>query len=222
MAKPYFRYVPDFDCVSRLKDVNHIGDYVTVKNLFKRVQVRPDIFNDATHFTKYTIIGDERPDNIAFKVYKDSNLDWLVLMSNNIVNFETEWPLTQQSFYNYLISKYGTDEGINSVHHYESKEIRNSQKRIVLPKGLEIPKDYSITFYDPGLNTERVVSGISVEITNYIYEERLQNKKRNIYLLKDNYIGLVLDDMDNLLQYESGSSQYVSNRLVKGDNIRLY
>jgi len=222
MAKPYFRYVPDFDYVSRLKDVNHIGDYVTVKNLFKRVQVRPDIFNDATHFTKYTIIGDERPDNIAFKVYKDSNLDWLVLMSNNIVNFETEWHLNQQSFYNYLISKYGTDEGINSVHHYESKEIRNSQKRIVLPKGLEIPKDYSITFYDPGLNTERVVSGISVEITNYIYEERLQNKKRNIYLLKDNYIGLVLDDMDNLLQYESGSSQYVSNRLVKGDNIRLY
>ena len=222
MAKTYFRYVPDFDYVSRLKDFKHIGDYVRVKNLFKRVQVRPDIFNDATHFTKYTIVGNERPDNVAFKIYDDSNLDWLVLMSNNIINFESEWPLDQQSFYNYLISKYGTEENINSTHHYESKEVKNSQKRIILPKGLEIPKDYSITYYDPGTKTEKVASQISTEITNYIYEERLETKKRNIYLLKNEYIGLVLDDMDNLLQYEPGSTQYVSNKVVKGDNIRLY
>ena len=222
MAKPFFRYVPDFDYVSRLQGAKRIGDYVRVKNLFKRLQVRPDIFNDASYFTKYTIIGDERPDNVAFKVYNDSNFDWLIMMSNNIVNLETEWPLTQQSFYNYLISKYGDEEKIYSSHHYESKEVKNSQGRVILPKGLEVPQDYSITFYDPGTNTERTVTQITDEVTNYIYEERLQNKRRNIYILKDQYISLVLDDMDNLLPYESGSSQYVSSKVVRGDNIRLY
>jgi len=217
MAKPYFRYVPDFDYVSRLKDVNHIGDYVTVKNLFKRVQVRPDIFNDATHFTKYTIIGDERPDNIAFKVYKDSNLDWLVLMSNNIVNFETEWPLTQQSFYNYLISKYGTDEGINSVHHYESKEIKDSQGRLIISEGNVVDSDFSITYFDDG----RYVTKSEVKgVTNYEFESKENFKKSNIFILRRIYLQQVLSDIKKEMTY-GRSSQFINNNLIKTPNTRV-
>ena len=106
MANPYFRQLPSFEYVSRLPDAK-IGDYIEVKNLFKRGNIRPDIFQNVTFFEKYKIEGDDRPDNIAFKVYDDSTLDWVILLSNNIVNIQTEWPLTQNSFDTYLREKYG-------------------------------------------------------------------------------------------------------------------
>ena len=71
----YFKQVPDFDYVSRLPDAK-ISDYITVKNLFKRGKLADDIFQDLTVFTKYEIRGDDRPDNVAYKVYDDSDLDW--------------------------------------------------------------------------------------------------------------------------------------------------
>ena len=75
----YFSKVPDFEYVSRLPDAK-ISDYITVKNLFKRGKLREDIFQDLTLFTKYKIIGNDRPDNVAFDYYRDSKLDWLVLL----------------------------------------------------------------------------------------------------------------------------------------------
>ena len=105
----YFSKVPDFEYVSRLPDAN-ISDYITVKNLFKRAFLREDIFEDLTFFTKYQIEGDDRPDNVAFKVYEDSNLDWVILTCNNIMNVQSEWPLRQYDFDKYLLDKYGTYE----------------------------------------------------------------------------------------------------------------
>ena len=81
----YFKQVPDFDYVSRLPDAK-ISDYITVKNLFKRGKLADDIFQDLTVFTKYEIRGDDRPDNVAYKVYDDSDLDWVILLANNIIN----------------------------------------------------------------------------------------------------------------------------------------
>ena len=67
----YFRYIPDFDYVSRLADSKNISDYIQVKNLFKRAKLRPDIWADLSKFTKYKIVGDERPDQVAYRQYKD-------------------------------------------------------------------------------------------------------------------------------------------------------
>ena len=93
MAKKYFRYIPDFDYVSRLSKAQNISDYIRVKNLFKRTKISEEIFSDLTFFSKYQIITDERPDNVAFKVYGDSNLDWMIMLANNIINVQQEWPL---------------------------------------------------------------------------------------------------------------------------------
>lgn len=86
----YFRYVPEFDYVSRTSDRN-ISEYITVKNIFKRGRLREDIFGDLTFFTKYQVVGDNRPDNVAYEVYGDETLDWIVLLSNNILNVQSEW-----------------------------------------------------------------------------------------------------------------------------------
>jgi hypothetical protein len=218
----YFSYVPNFEYVSRLTDAKKINDYVEVKNLFKRGIIRPDIFGNLAYFTKYKIIGDERPDEVANKVYEDPDLDWLVLLSNNVINQVEEWPLDQQSFQNYLVSKYGSEENIYAVHHYESDEIKDSVGRVVFPGGLEVPQDIRVDWYDSGMGEERTSTSFTYAVTNYDYEEKIQNNRRNIYLVKAEYIGLIIDDLERIMPYQQGSTQYVSSSVTRGDNIRLY
>jgi len=218
MANQYFSYLPDFDYVSRLSG-SQISDYVRVKNLFKRTKVNETIFGDLTNFTKYKIIGNERPDQVAFKIYGDSNLDWLVMLTNNIVNYQNEWPMQNDAFYNYLLAKYGTEEKMFSVHHYETQEVKSSDGVTIVPQGLEVPSTYSVTFYDNGqMKTESLLNTISF----YQYEQKIQDDRRNIFLLKTQYIGLALETVEEVLANQSGSSQYVSDELSKGENIRLY
>ena len=122
----YFKNVPDFDYVNRLPN-SGISDYIKVKNLFKKGYLREDIFQDTTVFTKYEIKGNDRPDNVAFDFYNDSSLDWLVLQCNNIINIQSEWPMTQEDFDRYLLNKYETYDNLyNGIHHYETIEIKNS------------------------------------------------------------------------------------------------
>ncbi len=218
----YFRQVPNFEYISRTADTKNISEYTPVKNLFKRGKLKNDIFNDLTKFTKYKIIGDERPDNVASKVYGDSTLDWLVLLSNNVMNIQTEWPLDHQSFHTFLLNKYGSEEEILAVHHYETTQVRNTAKTTIVPKGIKVPKDYSVEFYDSRLQRYTTVSNITTEVTNEDYEIEIENNKRNIYLLKPAYINLILNDMSESMKYKEGSTQYVSETLVKGENIRLY
>jgi hypothetical protein len=222
MASPYFSYVPDFEYVNRLKENKNISSYLVVKNLFKRGKLRDDILQDLVFFTKYKVVGDDRPDSVAFKIYGNQYLDWLVLLSNNVINFEDEWPKEQQSFINYLYRKYRTDAKINAVHHYESSEVKDSKGKILIPKGLKVPSDFSLTYYDSGLGTETTVSGIANAVTNYQYEEKIEDDKRNIYLLKPRYVNLAIEDMEDGLPYRSGSSQYITDDLSIGENIRLY
>ena len=223
MAKKYFRYIPDFDYVSRLSKAQNISDYIRVKNLFKRTKISEQIFNDLTYFTKYQVISDERPDNVAFKVYGDSNLDWMILLANNIINVQQEWPLEHQSYYNYLIGKYGSDAALQNIHHYETREIKNSVGKVIVPKGLEVPSTFNITYFDTGLGVQQTVTTeIVTEITNQVYEDRLNDAKRNINIIKPRFIGLIIEEMEKAMKYPKGSTQYVSKKVVKGENIRLY
>jgi len=221
MANPYFRQVPNFDYVSRLPNAN-IGDYIQVKNIFKKGKLREDIFQDLAFFEKYKIQGNDRPDNVAFEVYGDSTLDWLVLLCNNVVNIQTEWPLTQDAFDRYVLNKYGDYETLYSgIHHYETSEVTNSQGVVMVPSGLEVPDGYSTSYYDYFIDSQVDTGNIAVPVTNYEYEDKLENDKRNIYILKSRYLNVVLDDMGDIMPYKKGSSQYVSETLKRGDNIRL-
>ena len=217
----YFNRLPNFEYVNRLPDAK-ISDYIQVKNLFKKGVIREDIFQDITFFTKYQIQGDDRPDNVAAKVYGDPTLDWIVLQSNNIINVQTEWPLSQNRFDEYCLAKYGSYDSLyNGVHHYETIEIKNSNGVVIVPGEQQVPSDFSVTYYDDGLRQYITASEVSA-VTNYTYEEDIQTKKRNIFLLKQLYVPTVLDDVDNIMEYRKGSTQYVSETLKRADNIRLY
>ena len=222
MAKPYFRQVPDLEYIDRSPGDQTIGNYSKVKNLFKRAQLRQDIFGDLSFFTKYKIIGNERPDSVAYKFYNDPTLDWMVLLANNIINVQTEWPLNENSFYNFLIDKYETEEKIHSTHHYESIQIKNSAGVIMMKEGLTIEQDFSLSYFDKTLAGITTATNMSTAITNYEYETKLQDEKRNIFVLKPRYLQTIYDDLDGIMSYKKGSTQYVSKTLVRGENIRLY
>ena len=219
----YFSKLPDFEYVSRLPDAK-ISDYITVKNLFKKGSIADDILTNLSLHTKYQIKGDDRPDNVAFDVYGNSNLDWLVLACNNIINIQNEWPMLQNDFDSYLLEKYETYQNLNAVHHYETVEIKNSKDVVIVPAGLECESDYTTTYFD--YNIQQRVDVLSVdlvtEVTNYQYEEKIEDAKRNIYLLKERYLGIIRDDMELAMHYKEGSTQYVNRTLKRAENIKLY
>lgn len=336
----YFRTIPNFEYNNPVKD-SPITDYIQVKNLFKKSKLREDIFGSLVYFTKYNVIGNERPDQIAEKFYGDSTLDWVILLSNNIQDVRSEWPLDNQSFDRVMLEKYGSYENLYATHHYETVEVKNSNDVVVLPAGLKMPPTWktngnfievncqkinkdqvfcgdgvipsnvaTVTFNegirglqvndevtiqnvsDPLFNgtfrvtevyipfidetqeyqlvnsfnyelpsvpsiakpestsTEQVLytlyqgslsgnvyffeyqdqqsvvrlasSKILNPVSNYDYELNLNNKKREIYVLKPTYLGIILNDAEAASSYKIGGTQFVNDTLKRGDNLKIY
>jgi len=212
----YFRQVPRLDYPSLANDRQSAYDFQTVKNLFKRAVMRDDIFNEVTAFEKYSVQGDERPDQVAYDFYEDSGLDWVILTTNNIIHVRDEWPMSNQDFLNYLNSKY-TESELSNVHHYETKIIRDSRGRLIQPEGLIVPEGHSVTFLDNGvLRTES-----SLTLVNFLnHETTLNDNKREINILRSEFLTIFLDDIKNIMRYEE-SNQYISDDLKKTENPRL-
>tara|TARA_B100000886_G_C20393762_1_gene479430 strand:- start:42 stop:734 length:693 start_codon:yes stop_codon:yes gene_type:complete len=212
----YFRQLPDLDYPSLANDRNSVYDYQIVKNLFKRAVMRDDIFNDVTSFTKYSVVGDERPDQVANTFYNDSGLDWVILTTNNIVHLRDEWPMGGQDFLTYLNTKY-TSEELSNIHHYETKIIRDSSGGLIQPEGLTVPENHSITFLDNGaLRTES-------QITSFTFlenETKLNDDKRNINILKPIFLGIFLENIADIMEYKP-SKQFINDKLKKTENPRI-
>ena len=94
----------------------------------------------------------------------------------------------------------------------------------MLEKGLEVESDFSFSYYDWWLKEQKTVAtaNLVTEVTNYQYEEKIEDAKRNIFLLKVRYLNLVTDDLEEIMTYKKGSTQYVDETLKRADNIRLY
>ena len=223
MANPYFSNLTEFIYVNRTKDGRSEGDYSVVKNFFKRVRLRDDIFQDLTFFTKFTVAGDDRPDNVANTIYDDPSLDWVVLLSNNIVNVQSEWPLGQAAFNTYITEKYGDETTLYSgIHHYESREVQANDGTIIIPSGQRVSIGQSVSFFDEDSSQQIVRTDVAMPITNYAFEEKLNDEKRNIFVLKPIYLNILFDDIDQIIRNKKGSTQFISETLVRGDDIRLF
>ena len=215
----YFKQLPNFDYISRINERRSNRDYLEVKNLFRRPVIREDIFTNFMSFTKYKIEGDERPDQVAYNVYGDEDLDWVVLLANNIINVRDEWPMSQGDFNNYLSEKYGDTGGADLIKHYETIQIKDSKGKIFVPKGKIVDSTFKATFLDSGTNQLVEVSPIE-GITYRTYEERLQDDKRNINILESRFLSYVVDEVETLLDYEP-SSEYINPKLKRGSNPNL-
>ena len=221
----YFRRLPNLDYPSLLKNRESNTDFVQTKNLFRRAKIREDLFANFMQFDKYEIIGDERPDNVAEKVYDNPNLDWVVLMSNNIIDINNEWPLPQLQLNSFLNNKY-TPQELVSIHHYETLELRDNKNQLILPAGIVVDENFNLEYLSGGqvksTNMNPVFGNARPvkAVTFYDYENNLNDKKRTINVLKTDFLGIFLRDFEKIMKYDK-SSQYVNRKLKKTENPRI-
>ena len=212
----YFRQLPNLDYPSLANDRTSVYDYIQVKNIFKRAVLREDVIDSYFQFNKYLIQGDDRPDNVASKVYGDANLDWVVLTTNNIIHIRDEWPMSQGDLNNYLANKYSSQE-LSYIHHYETLKILDSFGNLIQPEGIEVQEGYSVTFVDRG------VSKTESRLKSFTYLEHeidVNDKKREIDILLPEYVEIFLRDIGNIMEYKP-SRQFVNEKLKKTENPRI-
>ena len=214
----YFNEFPNISYLSRLPNASTNEDYITVKNLFKRAKIRTDINNAITAFDYYQITDNQRPEVVASSLYGDPELDWVILITNNITNVRDQWPLSNNDLYNYMIDKYGSDEALSDIHHYETIEVKDEYDRLVVPSGLQVDSDFTVT-YTKFNNTVSTVSPVK-QVTNYEYETDINEEKRKIRVLKPAYLSVVITDLRNIMKYDQ-SSQYVNQTTKQSYNPNL-
>ena len=220
----YFRKLPNLDYPTLLKNKQSNTDYIETKNLFRRVKIREDLFSNFIVFDQYKIVGDERPDNVAEKVYGDDNLDWVILMSNNIIDVKNEWPMTQSDLNTYTNEKY-TQKELTYIHHYETIEFRDRNNQLLVPAGKIVDESFTIEYYlgESGLRNNGQLKTASPirSVNNYENEVEINDKKRSINVIKEDVLGLFLKDFNRIMKYDK-SSQYVNRKLKKTENIRIH
>ena len=167
-------------------DIKGDGIYKLLPDILRRVKLRSGITAGAFIFTEYDVRDGEKPEDVAVKWFGDPEYHWVILMTNNITDRYYQWPMTQPQFQNFIEDKYGI-ASIDSIHHYEITQTsgRTSSNG---------PNDYS---HLVECNSDE--DG-AVAVTNRQYEQRLQDKYRQIRLLDTKYLRPFVEEFERLIQ----------------------
>ena len=168
-----------------LYDSKGDGEVKIVTNLLKRVAVRTKIKTNALILDTYNVKNGETPESIADKLYDDPELHWVVLMINDITDRYHQWPMYEQQFNTYVNEKYSDPDG---VHHYEISQTSGDTSVKV-----EVYNNSALFSGDTDF-----YSGASI-ITNRQYEEREQDKKRQIKLLDPAFLDQFVEEYKILM-----------------------
>jgi len=206
----YFSYIPNIRVGIPEKD-NSLKNYVEVKNIFRRVKFSAAAVRNLTYFEKYSIPGDDKPYNVSYNIYGTPDYEWIILLLNDITNVYTQWPLSQRELELFIYEKYKLNNvnGELETHHWETTEVKNLRGDIVVPAGMIVNQDFTKL-----LSNGNILAGDQIvnRITNYEYEYRLNESKRDIYLPYPDTIFSVMNELQTLLQYyESIDTQSSSN-----------
>ena len=210
----FFRELPNLLYPSFLPEKTSSLDFIEVKNIFRRVKLRDDLQNNFTVFDRYQIPMNARPDTVAEDLYGSPQFDWVVLTTAGILNVRNEWPLNDRDLYDYSLDKYG--ESLNSVKFFETTEVKDTSGRMILPKGKVVDSNFTIPKPGESTATLNPVVGIS----NYEYETRLNDKKRSIFVLREEYLQQFLDDMRQIMTYNE-SSEFINNKTIQTENTNI-
>ena len=174
----YFRHFP-----LMAYDVAGDKNYKLLPNILRRVKLRAGIRSGSFLFDSYDVTNGERPEDIAFKLYGDPELHWVILMTNNITDRFYQWPLTQPQLQAHLEDKYGAGSE-DDVHHYE----------IPQSSGPTSSRDFS---HMVECNADE--DNVSI-ISNREYEERKQDEYRQIRILDPRFLDAFVEEFENLIR----------------------
>ena len=165
-------------------DMKNNDNYKLLPDILRRVKLRATIKSGGMLFDKYDVKEGEKPEDVAYKWFGDAELHWVILMTNNVTDRYYGWPLNHVQFAEFLTDKYG--DNVDAVHHYEIP--RDSVR--TTGKG---PSDYS-HLVEVNSDTDNATS-----ISNRQFEERDQDKKRQIQLLDKALLGNFITEFDRLI-----------------------
>ena len=185
------------------------SDFVTAKNFFRRYKLNDDVFSYAVFFRKYAIEDGERPDSLAKKAYGDPFYDWVILLTNNMVNAQYDWPMSNHEVSKVLESEY--DDAYTEIAYYETIKIGQ------YAAGLRVDEAFFNAQHKINNNgTVSIVNGSAicgpVTVAEDFYREN--EKKREIYLLKPAFFQSFVDDFRKKNLYKKDAN-YISQRLKK-------
>ena len=196
------------------------SDYVVVKNFFRRYQVNPDVFSYSVLFNKYPIKDGERFDTLAEKFYGNAYYDWLIILTNNIIDPLFGIPMSEAELRKHCEHEY--EDPYSATHHYVTNEIKSGYKLagvdvVALKGGLVVDR----AFYNRPFkywNGSQVVQisgeNASRPVTIFEYEQEQNEKKREIYILKPKYLQAFVEDFRKTNLYKE-STDFVTNQLKK-------
>ena len=236
----YFRELPNLLYPSPLAHKQSSGDFIEIVNIFRRTKLFDYVADSASFFDKYVIEDGERPDTIAEFLYKNSELDYVVILVAGITNINHQWPIQDFQVYDAALAKYGTETKMNEIHHYETYEILDSENRQILPPNLIVDKDFKIdgSALRFGGNRFNVISqsgnkqlddknqysvltdNIAYPVTNLENEVIENDKLRKIDVLRKNYVQTFVNDFRDVIKY-SKSSRYISGSIISTEPTNL-
>ena len=155
------------------------GTYKDVTNLLRRVSMRSKVKSNALMFDTYDVKNGETPESIAFKLYDNAELHWVVMLVNNITDRFHDWPMTEAQFLNFINDKYSNPD---AVHHYE------------------IEQESGDTSIKINIGTDNTDYPTATLITNYEHEQEVQDNKRKIRLLDPSFVDDFVDEFKLLIK----------------------
>ena len=167
-------------------DVKGTKIYKLVPDILRRVKLRSGVRSGMFLFDNYDVKDGEKPEDVAFKWFGNAEYHWVILMTNNITDRYYEWPMTQPQFQNFIEDKYGL-ANIDAIHHYEITQASG-------PTSSTGPGDYS-HLVECNSDEEGAVS-----VSNRDYEQRLQDKYRQIRLLDKQFLGTFVNEFELLIK----------------------
>ena len=160
-------------------DATGTGELKVVTNLLRRVGIRAKVKANTMLYDTYDVRNGETPESIAFKLYDDAELHWVILLVNDITDRFHDWPMTEAQFLQFIKYKY---TNVDAIHHYE------------------ISQESGDTSIKISIGTDNTDYPSATAITNYEYEQEVQDAKRKIRLLDPSYVSDFVEEFKSIMK----------------------
>jgi len=189
----YFSHLPNIYVGQEDADENF--SYQLVKNLFRRVILEEKLEKYTNSYESFYVPEGMRPEMVANTFYGDSELDWIILLSNNIIDPYEDWPKDREVLKNYTLEKYGDWD---SVHHYETNEVKY-EGSVFIAEGVEVNSDFRASLPDGTVLSE---ADSIYPVSNLEHETYLNEKKRLIGIPNNRYVEFFKEKFASLVAYQ--------------------
>ena len=157
--------------------------YQTVRNIMNRAKIKDSIKSDIAAYYPYLVQEGERPDILSFRYYGSVSYAYLILLFNNIIDPQFDWPLNTIDFENYIIAKYGSVSAA-----YDETKFYYQIIRAEVPKTETRDRQEEVKFIVDETTYNALAIASRKKVTAYDYETQLNDNKRHIKLINRDLI----------------------------------